>query len=390
LNRHTRHRSDGFKIPTNYTTNYSKYIKNPKKTGKSKSKNRADSRTGSDDSNLINSIQIFNSRRPSYFDKKFSYVSDVNKTISKRSPSITIFKKKRIGKNTGGNNSPILSSTDSLQKKPNRNTKHKRHLTMSKLLASTSDNIGTVLTDKNANSSKVNILKRKKKSMISKYIKKTKSYSKPVSPHIRMVKSKSKNGNMTKQVSTRRTSINTDDLVIYEPKGSKSNTVSEETIAQVPFEMSVKRSFCDDRHNKNTHTQSDTGSKSNFSIFKEAQFKHNASKPRFVGAGHQKQLDFSRLPESSKGQPFKNTQFIIPQNLSRKKSIEKDNLSKFLKENHSVQSHSIHISELLYHPSNKPSQALFKKSPLITSLSSISRPGRHKRVKSHNFINVSQ
>jgi hypothetical protein len=210
-----------------------------------------------------------------------------------------------------------------------------------------------------------------------------------VSPHIRMVKSKSKAGNMTKQVSTRRTSINTDDMMIYEPKGSKSIMVSEETIAQVPFEMSVKRSFCDDRQYTHTHNQSDTGSKSNFSIFKEAQFKHNATKSGIVGAGLQKQVDFSRLPESTKGQTFKNTQFIIPQNLSRKKSIEKDNLSKFLKENHSVQSHSIHISELLYHPSKKPSQVSFKKSPLITSLSSITRPGRHKRVKSHHLINVS-
>jgi hypothetical protein len=141
------------------------------KAGKSKSKNRADSRADSDESNLISSIQIFNSKRPSYFDKKFSYVSDVNKTISKRSPSITIFKKKRIGKNTAGNNSPVLSSTDSQQKKSKRNLKHKRHLAMSKLLGSTSDNIVNLLTDKNANASKKNILKRKKKSMISKYIK---------------------------------------------------------------------------------------------------------------------------------------------------------------------------------------------------------------------------
>lgn len=383
LTKHTRHRSDGYKVPTNYTSNYSKYIKNPKKTGKSsKNKQRAGSRDDSEDSNLISSVHILNSKRPSYFGKKFSYVSEVNKTVSKRSPSITILKKRRIGKNTAGNNSPVLSSTESLHKKSKSKPKHRRHLT--KLSGFASEKNITFQYDRNA--SKAIVFKRKKKPIVSSY-KKGYSYSKPVSPHSRMAKSKSKTGNMTKQVSTRRTSINAEDLMIIEPKRKSNIMVSDETIAQIPSEMNVKRSFCDNRQLKDV--QSNSGSKSNVDLYKDIHSKHNATKSELIGVGSQKKVDFSKLIDSSKSQAFKNTQFIIPMNLSRKQSIEKDNLTKYLKESHNVQSHSIHISELLNHSGKSAFPASFKKSPPISAVSSITRPEGHKRVKSHYLINVS-
>ena len=96
---HTRHRSDGYNIPLTYSSNYSKYIRNPKKKNKSKSKSksrkRGNSRGDSEESNLISSVQVFNTNKNNYFSKKkLSSISEVNKTLGKRSPSITMMKKK--------------------------------------------------------------------------------------------------------------------------------------------------------------------------------------------------------------------------------------------------------------------------------------------------------
>jgi hypothetical protein len=130
-----------------------------------------------------------------------------------------------------------LAITESLHKKSKSKPKHRRHLT--KLSGFASEKNITFQYDRNA--SKAIVFKRKKKPIVSTY-KKGYSYSKPTSPHSRMIKSKSKTGNMTKQVSTRRTSMNAEDLTTSEPK-TNNIMISEETIAQVPSEMNVKRSF---------------------------------------------------------------------------------------------------------------------------------------------------
>lgn len=76
VTKHVRHRSDGCHLPLSKAS-YLKYIKNPNKQSKySKSRPRVDSKAesfeGSDDSNLISSVQVINAKQPTYFGKKKS------------------------------------------------------------------------------------------------------------------------------------------------------------------------------------------------------------------------------------------------------------------------------------------------------------------------------
>ena len=115
---HARHRSDGWNIPlSSSSSHYAKYLKHQDEKSKTITKLPSETYNESIDSNIIGTIKVFNSKRPTIFgSKKYSLISDSWGVVSKRSPSIKFLKKKKIIPNTDVPNSPIQSSSDSLIK----------------------------------------------------------------------------------------------------------------------------------------------------------------------------------------------------------------------------------------------------------------------------------
>lgn len=118
--------------------------------------------------------------------------------------------------------------------------------------------------------------------------------------------------------------------------------------------------------------------------------KSKLNKPGTQALSNKSRLDFDKIIEISKGADYKKTEFIIPKNIGRKVSEDSNTLKKYLKDNSNVQSHTIHISELLNSGSKESLGSSLQKSPPISNISSINRLKGHKRVKSHHLINVSQ
>ena len=107
------------------------------------SKKRAEFRGNGEDSNLVSSVQILNSYKHNLFHKKkISCISEVNKTVAKRSPSITMMKKKKVVSNTNANNSPMARSTESLRLRPKSKQK------ISKIEKLTNNNTIDILASK--------------------------------------------------------------------------------------------------------------------------------------------------------------------------------------------------------------------------------------------------
>lgn len=125
-------------------------------------------------------------------------------------------------------------------------------------------------------------------------------------------------------------------------------------------------------------------SKSNFGIYKEANLKSKEYSGNSSLQSTHKQVDFDKIISSNK-----KTEFIIPKNLGREVTEDKDTLSKYLKDTSTIQSHTIHISELLNSSSKGQSSYSNKSQALGYSSGKINNIIGHKRVKSHHLINVS-
>ena len=395
VSKHARHRSDGCHLPLSKAS-YLKYIKNPNKQLKiSKSRPRGDSKADSydesDDSNLISSVQVVASKQPKYFGKKkTSCMGDMRTIMTGKSTSITLLKKRKTVHHTDVPNSPVLSSTDSFRRPSKSKTKHKKQL--SKHSGIKSEKSFGILANKFGEFSKDSIFKRRKRTMIARFGKKYTSLTKPNSPkHNKSQKSKITHGNYTRQVSSHRISTigeDNEDPEIENIKVQQATGVGDETHAQVPSQFNVKKSFLHDRNLAEAEDLSPILAKSNFGNYKEAQLKPQICKSSVFNPHTQKKLNFEKIVELSKGHDYNKTEFIIPKHIGRKISGDKDSLSKYLKDNVNVQSHTIHINELLNTGSKDSSVTYHKKSPSISTVSSLTRPKRHKRVKSHHMINV--
>lgn len=99
-------------------------------------------------------------------------------------------------------------------------------------------------------------------------------------------------------------------------------------------------------------------SKSNFGIYKDLNLKSKFGSqtieyPFVEKQGFtQKHIDFGKvisgpLERKNKKMLIKNPEFVIPKDVKRQSSEDRDLLSKYLKDNSAVQSHTIHISELM-------------------------------------------
>jgi hypothetical protein len=104
----------------------------------------------------------------------------------------------------------------------------------------------------------------------------------------------------------------------------------------------------------NRHIPDSKSNKTNFSIYKEANLKSKISHKHSQSQYPPKQIDFGTLISgpntisNSKMSNFKRTEFVIPKDMEiREISDDGDNLSKYLKETHNVQNHTIHISDLM-------------------------------------------
>lgn len=86
--------------------------------------------------------------------------------------------------------------------------------------------------------------------------------------------------------------------------------------------------------------------KNSYSKLKNSNIKSKFYKHIPTTKSTDRKLDFEKFSDLNKTD-FKKTEFIIPKNLSRKNSEEKDTLSKYLRDNANVQSCTIHINELL-------------------------------------------
>lgn len=148
--------------------------------------------------------------------------------------------------------------------------------------------------------------------------------------------------------------------------------------------LQLNKSLLTNRKLVEDQVDSKIQSKSNFGIYKEANLK---SKKIYGGnslQNTQKQVDFEKIISSNK-----KTEFIIPKNLGREVTEDKDTLSKYLKDTSTVQSHTIHISELLNSSSKGQSSSYSNKSHGTGSSSGqVNSVIGHKRVKSHHLINV--
>lgn len=249
---------------------------------------------------------------------------------------------------------------------------------MTKLHGLSSEKSFNLPSGKNGDS-KTSIFKRKKKTMIARYNKKNSSIKLESPKNGKLIRRKQKKGNLTRPISPNR-NINT--VVYASGKTSKVRShknltgVGDETQAQVPSEMNVKRSFIDNR--KDTDA-----SKSTFTI------QSKLSNSSIFNPTSHKRLDFEKIMELAKGTDMKKTEFIIPKHLGRKISEDQNTLNKYLKDAPNVQSHTIHIDELLNSGSKDSFSFSGVKATNISNMTSIKSLQSHKRVKSHHLISVS-
>ena len=128
--------------------------------------------------------------------------------------------------------------------------------------------------------------------------------------------------------------------------------------------------------------------KSNYRMYKDSNLKSKLKKNKSANESSEKKLINDKLANFSKMSEYRKTEFIIPKNLSKKTTEYKDNLSRYLKDNPNVQSHTIHINELL-NSTRKKVPKTFNKGFSVSTGTSLSRIKGHKRVKSNHTIHVS-
>ncbi|CAI2382573.1 unnamed protein product [Moneuplotes crassus] len=409
IKKHVRHKSDGYNIPLTYSSNFTKYIRHPKRS-KVKSNKRSGSRADSENSNIVTSVQILHPNKTKLLGKKDTSIGDFNKTASKRSPSITMLKKKKVISKTHAHNSPLLRSSESLHFRSK--SKSKLNKKVSQITTAHGDRTLESLSNNHPKTIKSGVFKARKKAMIAKFCKKNFPSSKNSSPKSSKLWSHSKSEKPTtkkrikKMVSSRGTSINDRETPPFNNKDfkkplikkmNKHNKISafigHETQAQAPSQFNASKLLGQDKKpmqifmmpGSERHTCSTA--KSNYVKFRDTKLKSKLIKHMPANRSTDLKLQLDKGIERPRGQEYKKTKFIIPKNLSRETSEEKETLSKYLKENPNVQSCTIHINELLNSGIYKKPRST-QKSMSISKESSLSRIIRRPSSKKTSISKV--
>jgi hypothetical protein len=178
------------------------------------------------------------------------------------------------------------------------------------------------------------------------------------------------------------------DPEIQSKRKKKNVKVGKEWMAQKPSEFNAKKSFLGTRRINESVKTTTAHPSSKIVHFKASQPRQKSLKRGITNQSTHKYSYSCNLDELSNDDNINQTEFIIPKHLNRKQLNTSENVLKYPKDNPKVQSHTIHISELQSTKKKNPSLYLYNHSQKSSAKSSVTRPKGHKRVKSHQFINV--